>query len=238
MRLPTSARPAPSSAANKSAPRTAERYRAVSSELIGIATTCLTRDHRRRCRAVAASRMRRRMMDADAPRLVHISTPSYRGTHIDGFHAAVRAVVEKLATPAEPRRRSHQSFPRHDFAADLRYLKEVLGGFRARTVSAAGLFRNAGRSGAGRLSEDSGRAARRSRRFAPARRRRATVEFGRTIVGKATAGSVIGRAVWCSIAIAWECRSASAKPKRSSRRSKQLTGRAYSGQASAANADG
>jgi len=31
------------------------------------------------------------------PRLVHVSTPSYKGTHMDGFHGAVKAVVTSLA---------------------------------------------------------------------------------------------------------------------------------------------
>ena len=34
------------------------------------------------------------------PELVHVSTPSYAGTHAEGFHAAVSAMVETLAEPA------------------------------------------------------------------------------------------------------------------------------------------
>ena len=33
----------------------------------------------------------------EGPALVHVSTPSFKGTHAEGFHAAVRALVETLA---------------------------------------------------------------------------------------------------------------------------------------------
>ena len=59
---------------------------------------------------------------AEAPVLVQISTPSYCGTHIDGFHAAVRAVVEKLSTPPESRGNHINFYPGMISAADIRYL--------------------------------------------------------------------------------------------------------------------
>ncbi|MGO9366049.1 MAG: nitrogenase component 1, partial [Terriglobales bacterium] len=66
--------------------------------MIGVATTCL-------CETIGedvASMIREYVLhvsqDAEtggfAPQLVHVSTPSYSGTHVDGFHAAVRSVVE------------------------------------------------------------------------------------------------------------------------------------------------
>jgi nitrogenase molybdenum-iron protein NifN len=62
------------------------------------------------------------------PRLVYASTPSYRGTHVDGFHATLRAVVEQLAEggPAEDR---INVLPGMVSPADIRYLKEVLADF-------------------------------------------------------------------------------------------------------------
>lgn len=62
------------------------------------------------------------------PYLVKVSTPSYSGTHIDGFHAAVRATVAALATPGERTRRVNL-FPGMVSAADLRYLKEIVADF-------------------------------------------------------------------------------------------------------------
>jgi nitrogenase molybdenum-iron protein NifN len=62
------------------------------------------------------------------PQMLHVSTPSYRGTHMDGFHAAVRAMVEALAVPGT---RSHRInlFPGMVSASDLRHLKEILADF-------------------------------------------------------------------------------------------------------------
>ncbi len=101
--------------------------------MIGVATTCL-------CETIGedVAAMLREYQDAQtdghAPQLVHVSTPSYSGTHIDGFHAAVRSVVETLATaePAFP----HQVnlFPGMVSAADLRYLKEIAEDFALTSV--------------------------------------------------------------------------------------------------------
>jgi nitrogenase molybdenum-iron protein NifN len=57
-----------------------------------------------------------------------VSTASYRGTHVDGFRDAVRAVTQSLALRSEPTERINL-FPDMVSAADLRYLKEVLADF-------------------------------------------------------------------------------------------------------------
>lgn len=62
------------------------------------------------------------------PHLIKVSTPSYSGTHIDGFHAAVRAAVAALATPGERTSRVNL-FPGMVSAADLRHLKEIVEDF-------------------------------------------------------------------------------------------------------------
>jgi nitrogenase molybdenum-iron protein NifN len=59
------------------------------------------------------------------PPVVHVSTPSYNGTHADGFHGTVRALVEQLAQ-AGPRGEHINVFPPMVSPADLRYLKEIL----------------------------------------------------------------------------------------------------------------
>ena len=77
------------------------------------------------------------------PELVHVSTPSFKGTHAEGFHAAVRALVETLAGTSEGRagplgppsgrtaRRSVPTsearlavFPGMGSPADLRHLRD------------------------------------------------------------------------------------------------------------------
>ena len=103
--------------------------------LIGIATTCLTETigedvHGllREYRAAVAE------VGAEAPILVHVSTPSYSGTHIDGFHDAVRAVIEQMAepgtAPAAYRGSFVNLFPGLVSAEDLRFLKEVAADFK------------------------------------------------------------------------------------------------------------
>ena len=60
--------------------------------LIGIATTCLSETIGDDV-SMYLHEFRRDNTDRDLPVLVHVSTPSYRGTHAEGFHAAVRAVA-------------------------------------------------------------------------------------------------------------------------------------------------
>lgn len=99
-------------------------------DLIGVATTCLSEtigddvpmfikayqnDHR----------------DETLPVLVHVSTPSYQGTHMQGFHSAVRSLVAGLADGAAPhvKKPSVNLFPGMVSPADLRHLKEMASAF-------------------------------------------------------------------------------------------------------------
>ncbi len=103
------------------------RYRP---KLIGVATTCLTetigddvslilKEYTKECGS------------QHVPLLVHASTPSYRGTHTEGFHAAVRAVIAQLVADCpktEPP--SVNIFPGFVSPADLRWVKDVLAHYR------------------------------------------------------------------------------------------------------------
>jgi nitrogenase molybdenum-iron protein NifN len=55
-----------------------------------------------------------------APALVNVSTPSFSGTHMDGFHAAVKAAVEQLAQDV-PSHDGVALFPGFVSPADIRY---------------------------------------------------------------------------------------------------------------------
>ena len=102
-------------------------------QLIGAATTCLAET-----------------IGEDMPRLLHdlrekhgdhvtapivtVSTASYRGTHMDGFHAAVKALVEQMAVARGEHPTSNDAprinlFPGMVSANDLRHLKEILSDF-------------------------------------------------------------------------------------------------------------
>jgi nitrogenase molybdenum-iron protein NifN len=69
-------------------------------QLIGAATTCLAETIGEDMRQLLHD-LKEKHGDAAAP-IVHVSTASYRGTHIDGFHSAVKALVEQLAVAGEP----------------------------------------------------------------------------------------------------------------------------------------
>ncbi len=98
--------------------------------VIGVATTCLAETigedvgmylHEIRSEPPAAGK--------PLPPVVHVSTPSYCGTHAEGFIATVRALVEQLAEPGPPG--AHVNIFASMFSpADLRYLKEILREFQ------------------------------------------------------------------------------------------------------------
>jgi nitrogenase molybdenum-iron protein NifN len=110
--------------------------------LVGVATTCLSEtigdDVVRLVRRYLAEH-------PGAPRIVAVSTPSYRGTHAEGFHRTVHALVAALAVgPASlpagaeassTARRPHINlFPGMLSPEDLRHLKEIVAAFGQRTV--------------------------------------------------------------------------------------------------------
>lgn len=68
--------------------------------LVGVATTCLTETIGDDVGRILRE-FRNEFGDLDLPDIVHVSTPSFAGTHMDGWYDAVRAVTEQLveATP-------------------------------------------------------------------------------------------------------------------------------------------
>ncbi|CAN2039284.1 nitrogenase molybdenum-iron protein NifN [Candidatus Magnetomoraceae bacterium gMMP-15] len=103
-------------------------------ELIGIASTCLTetigddlpfivKEFRKEFKEINYS--------DEMPHLVTVSTPSYAGTHTEGFHAAVRAIVDQLAAISESsdKTRTINLLPGFISPADLRYLREIIEDF-------------------------------------------------------------------------------------------------------------
>jgi len=92
-------------------------------ELIGIATTCLPETI-----GEDVGMLLRDFHPEGEFRMVHVATPSYKGTHVDGFHDTVRALVEQLGEGGE-RGAGINIFPGMVSPADLRYLKEVFADF-------------------------------------------------------------------------------------------------------------
>jgi nitrogenase molybdenum-iron protein NifN len=98
-------------------------------QVIGVATTCLTETigddvpHLlKEFRAEASE------AGIEVPEIVAVSTPSYAGTHMEGFHVAVRGLVEHLAE-AGPPTDAVNLLPGFVSPADLRHLKELLADF-------------------------------------------------------------------------------------------------------------
>ncbi|MFH1033514.1 MAG: nitrogenase component 1, partial [Pseudomonadota bacterium] len=101
-------------------------------QVIGLASTCLTetigddlpglvRQFNREAKVEGAG--------GRLPAVVAVSTPSFAGTHIQGFHRAVAALVEQLALEGGPANGRVNLLPGLCSPADLRYLKEVLEDF-------------------------------------------------------------------------------------------------------------
>lgn len=109
-------------------------------QMIGVATTCLSEtigDDVPRFLANCRSRFQ------GLPPLVHVSSPSYRGTHVEGFHDALRAVVghfcgnqphgtpDAAGTDPHPAGKTQDTvccnlMPGMISPADLRHLKQIL----------------------------------------------------------------------------------------------------------------
>ena len=92
--------------------------------IIGLATTCLTETI-----GDNVPMLLKEYMDEfgseRSPVIVSVSTPSYSGTHMEGFHAAVRAAVEQLADEGVEKHAGVNLLCGFVSAADIRYLKEV-----------------------------------------------------------------------------------------------------------------
>ena len=93
-------------------------------EIIGIATTCLSETIGEDVKGYIREFQRE---NDDLPLLTSVSTPSYSGTHIDGFHETVKAIVQSLAESGNEKRIN--IFPGMISPADIRYLKEILDDF-------------------------------------------------------------------------------------------------------------
>lgn len=99
--------------------------------IIAVATTCLSETIGDDVPRFLADCRRRH---PDLPPLVHVSSPSYRGTHMEGFHDALRALVGALCTPDPAEEKQSNSpgpvccnlMPGMVSPADVRHLKQIM----------------------------------------------------------------------------------------------------------------
>lgn len=105
--------------------------RQYSPTVIGIMTTCLSETIGEDVGSLVKA-YREARPDLSAA-IVHVSTPSYRGTHAEGFHDAIRAVAEQLVEPG-PRGQHLNLLAGMLSPADLRYLKELFADFGVEAI--------------------------------------------------------------------------------------------------------
>lgn len=93
-------------------------------KIIGIATTCLSEVIGDDMRKILYQYKLENEGDEDLPELVFVNTPSFMGTHINGFHDAVWALIKAFATSTKSTQ-SINIFPGFLSPTDLRILKEI-----------------------------------------------------------------------------------------------------------------
>lgn len=93
-------------------------------EAIGISTTCLSE--------TIGEDVERMLFEfqtvnqgIELPAMFHASTPSYQGSHVEGFHEAVFSVIKKLANPSKSGTHINL-FPDFVSPEDIRHLQSLL----------------------------------------------------------------------------------------------------------------
>lgn len=97
-------------------------------ELVGISTTCLSETIGDDV-GMILKEFKAQQPGSCLPELVHVATPSYRGTHVDGFHDAVAALLQALATSHGGNNGCINILPGLVSPADMRHIKEILADF-------------------------------------------------------------------------------------------------------------
>jgi len=97
-------------------------------QVIGIATTCLAETIGDDVNMYVKEFISENRNDIALPHILRVSTPSYSGSHADGYQWAVRAIVEQLAIEG-PNEKFIGVLPGMVSPADLRHLREILTDF-------------------------------------------------------------------------------------------------------------
>ena len=95
--------------------------------LIGIATTCLTETIGDDVSLFLKEYQSE--IQSEKPLMIHVGTPSYNGTHMEGFHNAVASTVDSLAETTGKQKKQVNILPGFVSPADIRYLKEIIEDF-------------------------------------------------------------------------------------------------------------
>ncbi len=95
--------------------------------LVGVATTCLSETIGDDIKMLVHM-YKKDKKGVDLPEIVNVSTPSYSGTHADGFYATTKSIAG-LAEKTGFNTNNVNIFPAMISPADLRYLREVVSSF-------------------------------------------------------------------------------------------------------------
>lgn len=163
--------------------------------LIGVATTCLTETIGDDVPMIIRGFRKEMSVDEpnrDLPALVNVATPSYSGTHMEGFHSAVRAVVEQMVSYSDGAERQSKVnlLPGFVSPADIRYLKELFDDFGLTGIVLPDISETLD----GPALEDCEKIPRGGTPIAEIESMecsRATIEFGRTLFNHASAGRLL-----------------------------------------------
>lgn len=96
--------------------------------VVGVASTCLTETIGDDVAQILFE-FRKEFGDLPLADVIHVSTPSYNGTHMDGFHHAVKATVDQMVNEVIPNHGGVNCLPGFASPADIRYLKEIFADF-------------------------------------------------------------------------------------------------------------
>ena len=101
--------------------------------IICMATTCLSETIGDDMQKIIHKYKHENKDNENLPELVFVNTPSFKGTHTDGFHNAVHALVKQFACFSGSTD-TINLFPGFLSTADLRHLKEIMSDFDLKTI--------------------------------------------------------------------------------------------------------
>ncbi|HFQ82184.1 MAG TPA: nitrogenase [Desulfobacterales bacterium] len=158
---------------------------------IGIASTCLTETIGDDVPMLINEFIRENESASELPALVSVSTPSYSGTHMEGFHAAVKAVLKTLVEPGQGEDMINL-LPGFLSPAEIRHLQEIVEDFGLRGVVLPDISETLD----GPALAEHELIPRGGTKISAIRamgRARATLEFGRTMADSDSGGSWLAR---------------------------------------------
>lgn len=97
-------------------------------ELVGISTTCLSETIGDDV-GMILKEFQAQQPGSCLPEIIHVATPSYKGTHVDGFHDAVASLIQSLASSTGGNNGYINILPGMVSPADMRHIKEILEDF-------------------------------------------------------------------------------------------------------------